>query len=112
MKTKLGDEDLAKAIINMVDVGVNINGINNTTPTYVAMGNYYETKANGTTTWFLHIPNVQAFWEKTMGLVPKHIYALRDEANTHPRDLANFDSGDFDSVIQSVKGKAVSRIVF
>ena len=41
-----------------------------------------------------------------MGLAPKHTNALRDEAITHPRDLANFDSGDFDSVIQSVKGKA------
>ena len=106
MKTKLGDEDLAKAIINMVDAGVNNNGINNTTPTYVAMTDYYETKANGTTTWFLHIPNVQAFWETTMGLAPKHINALRDKAITHPRDLAKFDSGDFDSVIRSVKGKA------
>ena len=37
LKTKLGDDDLAKAIISMVDAGVNINGINNTTPVYVAM---------------------------------------------------------------------------
>ena len=41
-----------------------------------------------------------------MGLAPKHINALRDEAITHPRDLANFDSGDFNPVIRSVKGKA------
>ena len=41
-----------------------------------------------------------------MGLAPKHINVLRYEGITHPRDLANFDSGDFDSVIRSVKGKA------
>ena len=105
LKTKLGDEALAKAIINMLDAGINTNGIN-TTPKYVAMTDYYETKVNRTTTWFLTVPNVQAFWEKTMGLAPKHINALRDKAITHPRDLANFDSGDFDSVIRSVKGKA------
>ena len=40
-----------------------------------------------------------------MGLVPKHINALRNEDITHPKDLANFDLDDFDSVIQSVKGK-------
>ena len=37
LKTKLGDEALAKAIINMVDAGVHTNGINNNTPKYVAM---------------------------------------------------------------------------
>ena len=36
LKTKLGDDDLAKAIIDMVDAGLNTNGINNITPTYVA----------------------------------------------------------------------------
>ena len=96
LKTELGDEALARAIIIIVDAGINTNGINNTTPKYVAMTDYYETKANVTTTWFLTVPNVQAFWEKTMGLAPKHINALRDEAVTHPRD---FDLGDFDSVI-------------
>ena len=42
-----------------------------------------------------------------MGLAPKHINALRDKGITHPQDLANFDSVDSDSVIWSVKGKAV-----
>ena len=41
-----------------------------------------------------------------MSLAPKHINALRDKGITRSRDLANFDSGDFDSVIWSVKGKA------
>ena len=31
---------------------------------------------------------------------------MRDEVITHTRDLAHFDSGNFDSVIQSVKGNA------
>ena len=111
LKTKLGDEALAKAIINMVDAGVNTNGINNTTPKYIDMTDYYNTKANGNTTWFLTVPNVQAFWEKTMGLAPKHTNALRDKGITHPRDLANFDSDNFDSVIRSVKGKAALPVL-
>ena len=41
-----------------------------------------------------------------MGLAPKHTNALRDKAITYPRDLTNFDSSNFDSVIRSVKGKA------
>ena len=103
-KTKLVKDDLAKVIIDMVDTGVNTNGINNTTPTYVAKMNYFETN-NWNTTWFLTVPKVQAFWEVTLGLAPKYIHALRDEGVTHPKDLVNFDSGDFDSVIRSVKGK-------
>ena len=79
LKTKIGDDDLAKAIIDMVDAGVSTNGINNTTPFYVAKTDYYET-TNRITTWFLTVPNIQAFWEVTMGLAPKHINALRDEA--------------------------------
>ena len=105
MKTKLGDDDLAKAIIDMVDAGVSTNGINNTTPTYVAMEDYFET-IDGNTTWFLTVPIIQAFREMVMGLAPKHINALRDKDITHPRDLAYFNSGDFDSVIRTVKGKA------
>ena len=105
MKAKLGDDDLAKAIIDIVDADVSTNGINNTTPTYVAKTDYFET-TNGITTWFHTLTNVQAFLEVIMGLALKHINALRDEAITHPTDLGNFDSGNFDSVIQSVKGKA------
>ena len=104
LKAKLGDDDLAKAIIDMVGASVSTNGINNTTPTYVAKTDYFET-TNGITTWLLTLTNVQAFWEVTMGLTPKHINTLCDEAITHPIDLANFDSDDFDSVIRSVKGE-------
>ena len=98
MKAKLGDGDLARAIIDMVDAGVSTNGINTTTPTYVAKTDYFET-TNRITTWLLPIMNVQPFWEVPVGLAPKYTNALRDKAITHPRDLANFDSGDFDSVI-------------
>ena len=106
LKTKLGDDDLAKAIISMVDAGVNINGVNNTAPTYVATMDYFETMANGNSVTYLTTVEVKALFEDVMGLTPKHINALREERITHPRDLANFDSDDFDSVIRSVKGKA------
>ena len=106
LKTKLGDDDLAKAIISMVDAGVNSNGVNNTPPTYVCSMDYFETVAGVTTATYLTTVKVKAFFEDVMGLAPKHINALREEGITHPRDLANFDSDDFGSVIRSVKGKA------
>ena len=105
LKTKLEENDLATAIIDMMDVGVNTNGVIKTTLAYVAKTDYYETK-NRNTTWFFTVPNFQVFGEEVMGLASKHINALRDKGITNPRDLANFDFGDFDSVIQSVKGKA------
>ena len=43
LKTKLGDDDLAKAIMDMVYAGFNTNCINNTTPTCVAKTDYFET---------------------------------------------------------------------
>ena len=49
LKTKLREDDLPTAIINMVDAGVNTNGVNNTTPAYVAKTDYYETKNRNTT---------------------------------------------------------------
>ena len=90
LNTKLGDDDLAKAINDIVDAEVNTNGINNTTPTYVAMTDYFET-INRNTTWFLIVLIVQAFWERVMSLAPKHINALCYKGITHPRDLAYFD---------------------
>ena len=89
----------------MVDAGINTNGINNTTPTYVCTTDYFET-INGNSVTYLITVEVKAFFEVVMGLAPKHINALRDEGITHPKDLANFDSDDFDSVIWSIKGKA------
>ena len=98
LKTKLGDDDLAKVIIDMVNAGISTSWINNSTPTYVAMTDYFET-IDGNTTTYLTTVEVKAFFEIVMGLVPKHINALRDNVITHPRDLANFDSDNFDSVI-------------
>ena len=107
LKTKLGDEALAKAIIDMMDAGVSTNGINNTIPTYVAMTDYFET-INGNTTWFLTVPMVQAFWERVMGLAPKHINALRDEGITHPQDLARLRIGN-KLFYRSQKSKLTSK---
>ena len=83
LKIKLEDDALARAIIDMVDTGITSNGIKNTTPVYVAMTDYFETK-NGNTTQFLTVPRITAFWEVVMGLAPKHINALRDKGITHP----------------------------
>ena len=57
MKTKVGDDDLAKAIIDIVDAGVSTNGINNTPPTYAAKTDYFMT-TNWIATWYLTVPNV------------------------------------------------------
>ena len=105
MKDKIGNDALATATINMVDAGVNSNGVNNRTPVYVATMDYFETDANGHHTWFLNPTSVKHFWEVVMCLSPKHINVLREEGITHPRDLSNYDSDDFDSVIRSLKGK-------
>ena len=49
---------------------------------------------------------VQKFWEVTLSLAPKHINALRAEGINHPKDLAQFNSKEFEMVIRSMKGKA------
>ena len=99
LKTKLGDDALAVAIIDIVDVRINSNGINNTAPAYVATMDYFETNTNRNTTWYLTTNGVETFFEDVMGLAPKHINALQDKGITHPQDLGNFDSDNFDSVI-------------
>ena len=60
LKTKLGDDDLAIAIVDMVYTGVNTNGVDDTTAAYVAKMDCYESK-KGDTTWFLTVPNLHAF---------------------------------------------------
>ena len=40
-----------------------------------------------------------------MTLAPKHIHALREEGITHPKDLAQFTSKEFEMVICSMKGR-------
>ena len=96
---------MATAIIDMIDAGVNSSGVNNTTPAYIAMMDYFETDANGTHNWFLTIHEVKRFWEVTMCLSPKHINALREQGIVHPINLSPYDSDDFDSVVRSMKGK-------
>ena len=96
LRSKLGDNALAEAIIDMVDAGVNSNGIDM---------DYFET-IDGNNVTYLTIYEVKGFFEGVMGLVVKHSNALSDEGITHPKDLANFGFADLEAVIRSVKGKA------
>ena len=72
--------------------------INNAAPVYIADTDYADT-INGVAVTHLTIAAVQEFWEVTMSLLPKHIHALRGEGITHPKDLAQFTSTKFESVI-------------
>ena len=78
--------------------------INNTAPTYVAAPDYAET-INGVQVTYLTVGAVQTFFETTLTLAPKHIHALREEGITHPKDLAQFTSKEFEMVIRSMKGR-------
>ena len=78
--------------------------INNIAPVYTADTDYADT-INGVVVTYLTIAAVQEFWEVTMSLLPKHIHALRGEGITHPKDLAQFTSTEFESVIRSMKSK-------
>ena len=51
---------------------------------------------------------VQAFFEDTMSLEPKHVNALGEERVTYPKDLSKFDSIEFESVVNSMKRKRVT----
>ena len=110
LRTKLGDNALAEAIIDIVDAGVNSNGIINTVPTYAVDMDYFETIDKNNVT-YLTTYEVKGFFDGVMGLAPKHINALRNEEINHPKDLANFDSADFKAVTRSVKGKDWLRSV-
>ena len=104
LRTKLGDNALAEALINMVDAGVNYNGVNNTVPTYAVDLDYFETIDRNVVA-YLTTYEVNTFFEGVMGLAAKHINALWNKEITHPEDLANFDLDDFEAVRWSVKGK-------
>ena len=78
--------------------------VNHTPPTYAADTNYSET-IDGTLVTYLTVGAVCSFWEVTLALLPKHINALRDEGITHPKDLVQFTSKEFDMVIRSMKGR-------
>ena len=75
--------------------------VNNTPPTYVAAPDYAET-IDGMRVTYLTVGAVQTFLETTMTLAPKHINALREEGITHPKDLAQFTSKEFEMVIRSM----------
>ena len=78
--------------------------VNHTQPTYAADIDYSET-VDGVLVTYLTVVAVQEFWEVTFSLLPKHINALQDEGITHPKDLAQFNSKEFDMVIRSMKGR-------
>ena len=78
--------------------------INTTPPIYTAAADYTET-IGGVVTTHLDIASVKDFWEVKMGLLPKHVHALRGEGITHPIDLSLFTSEEFNSVIRSMKSK-------
>ena len=78
--------------------------VNHTQLTYVAANDYAET-IDGARITYLTINAVKLFWEDTLTLAPKHINALREEGITHPKDLAQFNSKEFEMVIRSMKGR-------
>ena len=79
--------------------------VNNTQPIYAANNDYNEA-IDGVLVQHLTVATVQAFFETILTFLPKHVHALRKEGITHPHDLAQFGSTEFEAVIQSVKGKA------
>ena len=109
MRTALG-EQVAKRLINLLNgqggAGPVVSPlVNHTPPTYVADADYSET-IDGGLVIYLTTASVQNFWEVTLSLAPKHINALRAEGINYPKDLAQFNSKEFEMVIRSMKGKA------
>ena len=104
LQTKL-DDVLADKIIDMFEAGI-ITEVDNAQPQYIIYSDYLET-IDGITHSYLTVAEIQNFWEGILSLLPIQINALREEGITHPQDLAQFDSDDFDSVIQSMKGRAL-----
>ena len=64
------------------------------------------TSEQGLGSTYLTVQAIQHFWKMTLPLLPKHIYVLREEDITHPKDLALFSSIKLDSRILSVQGKS------
>ena len=79
--------------------------VNYAQPTYVADTDYAET-IDETLVTHLTVGAIEAFWETTLTLAPKHVHALWEEGITHPKDLAQFNSKEFNMVIRRMKGKA------
>ena len=72
--------------------------VNHTPPTYVTDANYSEA-IDGVLVIYLPTAAVQNFWEVTLSLAPKHINVLCAERITHPKELVQFNSKEFDMVI-------------
>ena len=81
--------------------------VNHTQPTYTAANDYAET-IDGMGVTYLTVNAVKRFWEDTLTLAPKHSNALREKGITHPKDLAQFDSKEFNMVICSMKGRSAA----
>ena len=79
--------------------------VNNLQPVYAANNNYNEA-IDGVIVQHLTVNAVQTYFETTFALSAKHIHALREEGITHPHNLAQFTSTEFEAVIRSVKGRA------
>ena len=79
---------------------------NYTQPIYVADINYTKT-IDGVLVTYFTTAAVKASWAVTLSLAPKYINALGGEGSTHPKDLVQFNSKEFESVIRSVKSKDV-----
>ena len=72
--------------------------VNNTQPVYAA-NNDYDEAIDGAVVQHLTVNAVQTYFETTLALLAKHIHALREEGITHPHNLAQFTSTEFDAVI-------------
>ena len=72
--------------------------VNNTQPVYVA-NNDYDEAIDGAVVQHLTVNAVQTYFEITLALTPKHIHALREEGITHPHDLAQFTSTEFEVAV-------------
>ena len=72
--------------------------VNNTQPIY-ATNNDYDEAIDGVLVQHLTVAAVQAFFDTVLALLPKQFHALREEGITHPHDLAQFTSTEFDSMI-------------
>ena len=104
--TALGRPMALMILVNLC-AGQRLTGlvVNNTQPVYAA-NNDYDEAIDGAVVQHLTVNAVQTYFETTLTLTPKHIHALREEGITHPHNLAQFTSTEFEAVIRSVKGRA------
>ena len=73
--------------------------VNNTQPMYV-VDTYYTKTIDGVVITHFTTIVIREFWEVSLSLLPKNVHALWGENITHPKDLALFNSTEFESVIR------------